>query len=115
LTESSDIPSRLVHFCSFLRARFIVSTTFHPTSSSGLFFTDRKEESRMPDLGVMRRCLLVFLGIMAALTTGCPRNEYVVEMKPLGVKLERKLTVWREDGKETNGEPNYGELPEAER
>src|SRR5206468_11390258 len=82
--------------------------------SSGLFFTDRKEESRVPNLGVMRRCLLVFLGIMAALTTGCPRNEYVVEMKPLGVKLERKLTVWREDGKETNGEPKYLEFPKEE-
>src|SRR5439155_12824654 len=47
LKESSDIPSRLVHFCSFLPARFTASTTFHPTSSSGLFFTDRKEERRV--------------------------------------------------------------------
>src|SRR5438094_9954048 len=64
LTESSDVPSRLVHFCSFLPARFIASRTFHPTSSFGLFFMERKEESRMPGLGVMRRCLLVFVGMI---------------------------------------------------
>src|ERR1041384_5649091 len=62
----------------------------------------------------MRTCLLVFLGIMAALTTGCPRNEYVVEMKPLGASVERKRTAWREDGKESNGAPKFIEFSKEE-
>jgi hypothetical protein len=58
--------------------------------------------------------LLIFLGIMVAVTTGCPRNEYVVEMKPLGAHLERKLTAWREDGQESNGAPKFIEFPKEE-
>ena len=56
---------------------------------------------------------ILLLAVMI-LATGCPRNEYVVEMKPLGAKFERKLTVWREDGQETNGEPKFVEFPKEE-
>jgi len=48
------------------------------------------------------------LALVALLVTGCPHNEYMVELKPQGNLIERTLTFYREDGVNTNtGAPNY--------
>jgi hypothetical protein len=48
---------------------------------------------------------------LAALTlvlTGCPRKEYLVQLKPQGGAIERTLVFYSADGTRTNGVPNYG-------
>ena len=49
-----------------------------------------------------------------ALAAGCPKNQYVIEMKPSLESLERTLTCWREDGVTPDGTPNYIEFPREE-
>jgi hypothetical protein len=45
---------------------------------------------------------------MALVVTGCPHNQYLVELKPQGNVMERTLVFYREDGVNTNpGAPNY--------
>ena len=45
---------------------------------------------------------------MAFVVTGCPYNQYTVELKPHGNTIERTLVFYREDGVDTNsGAPNY--------
>jgi hypothetical protein len=44
---------------------------------------------------------------LAVLVTGCPRDEYVVELTPRPDGIERKLTFYRADGVNSNGVPNY--------
>jgi hypothetical protein len=54
------------------------------------------------------KCLSVVLAAMAFAVTGCPRNQYVVELKPQGQHIERTLTFYREEGVNTNtGAPHY--------
>jgi hypothetical protein len=48
-------------------------------------------------------CLLM----LAVLVTGCPRNEYIVELIPHGDTIERRLTFYRADGSDSNGVPSY--------
>ena len=62
----------------------------------------------------MKMYSLLIVLVLAALATGCPRNQYVIEMKPAGSVLERKLTCWREDGTDTNGHPNFQDFPKEE-
>ncbi len=63
----------------------------------------------------MKRKYLLLLPLLAAFLTGCPRNQYVIEMKPDGDGLTRTLTCWREDGQDTNGNPAFVDFPEEER
>ena len=45
---------------------------------------------------------------MAFVVTGCPHNQYIVELTPQGNTIERTLVFYREDGVDTNtGTPNY--------
>ena len=54
------------------------------------------------------KCLPFALAVMALVVTGCPRNEYIVQLKPQGNRIERTLVFYREDGVNTNtGAPNY--------
>jgi hypothetical protein len=47
--------------------------------------------------------------------TGCPRNQYIVELTPRGPGVERTLTFYRADGIDTNtGAPNYVAFPDHE-
>ena len=47
------------------------------------------------------------LAAAALFLTGCPNNQYIVELKPQGDVIERKLVFYRADGVNTNGVPNY--------
>jgi len=51
---------------------------------------------------------------MTVLLTGCPHNEYLVELTPRGHVIERKLVFYRQDGTDTNGSPNYQVFPNDE-
>ena len=53
------------------------------------------------------KCLPFALAAVALVLTGCPNNEYVVELKPQGNLIERKLIFYRQDGVNSNGVPNY--------
>lgn len=44
---------------------------------------------------------------MAFMVTGCPHNDYTVELKPQGKVMERTVTFYQADGADTNGIPNY--------
>jgi len=45
---------------------------------------------------------------MALVVTGCPHNEYVVQLQPSGRTIERTLVFYRADGINTNtGAPKY--------
>lgn len=61
-----------------------------------------------------RFALLLFLPLLCALVTGCPHNEYTVELKPQADGLERTLTFYRADGVNSNGVPNYQKFPSNE-
>lgn len=52
--------------------------------------------------------------LIAAFCSGCPRNQYVIELNPAGSELQRKLTCWREDGVDNDGRPKYVEFPKDE-
>jgi hypothetical protein len=48
------------------------------------------------------------LAAMALVLTGCPHNEYIVQLQPHGSSVERTLVFFREDGEdEKTGVPNY--------
>ena len=51
------------------------------------------------------KCLPFALAVMALVVTGCPRNEYIVQLKPQGNRIERTLVFYREDGVNTNTAP----------
>jgi len=67
----------------------------------------------MKKLGILIRgkhskCLPFALAVMALVVTGCPHNEYIVQLKPQGNTVERTLVFYCEDGVNTNtGIPNY--------
>jgi hypothetical protein len=51
---------------------------------------------------------LLLLGVLAAMVTGCPHNDYTVELQPAGPAMVRTMTFYRADGVNTNtGTPNY--------
>ena len=61
------------------------------------------------------KCLPFVLAAMALVVTGCPHNEYIVQLKPQGNVIERTLVFYREDGVNTNtGIPNYQPFDAAE-
>jgi hypothetical protein len=47
------------------------------------------------------------LAALALLLTGCPRNEYIVQLKPQGDAIERTLVFYCADGANSNGIPKY--------
>ena len=52
---------------------------------------------------------------MALVVTGCPHNQYIVELKPQGNSIERTLVFYCADGVNTNtGKPNYQPFDAAE-
>ena len=51
--------------------------------------------------------------MFCVLLTGCPHNDYTVELKPGTNGVERTLTFYRADGA-SNGIPNYQEFPTNE-
>ncbi len=54
------------------------------------------------------KCLVLCLGVMALVVTGCPYNDYTVQLKPQGNGIERTLIFYRADGVNTNNSaPNY--------
>ncbi|HEV2438079.1 MAG TPA: hypothetical protein VG077_18955 [Verrucomicrobiae bacterium] len=54
------------------------------------------------------RCLPLALVAMTLVVTGCPHNQYFLELKPNGKVMERTLVFYCEDGVNTNtGMPNY--------
>ena len=55
----------------------------------------------------MKKHLVLCLAIVALLVTGCPQNQYTVELKPHGKVMERKVLFYRQDGTDTNGVPKY--------
>ncbi len=57
---------------------------------------------------------LPLLALLAALVTGCPHNEYTVELKPTASGVERTLTFYRADGTGSNDAPNYLDFPTNE-
>lgn len=61
-----------------------------------------------------RLWLLPMFALITTLVTGCPHNEYTVELKPQGNALERSLTFYRADGTDSNGVPGYLEFPTNE-
>jgi hypothetical protein len=62
----------------------------------------------------MNKRLLAPLALLALLLTGCPRNEYLVELKPHGNSIERTLTYYRVDVGESNNINSYQPFPTVE-
>jgi hypothetical protein len=63
----------------------------------------------------LNKCLPFVLAAMALVVTGCPHNQYIVQLKPQGNSIERTLVFYREDGVNTNtGTPNYQPFDAAE-
>lgn len=62
-------------------------------------------------LSKKRFLLPLFLAILCALVTGCPHNDYTVELKPKSNGVERILVFYRSDGSNSNGAPNYQTFP----
>ena len=61
------------------------------------------------------KCLPLALVAMAFVVTGCPHNQYLIELKPQGDVIQRTLTFYCEDGVNTNtGAPNYQPFGPAE-
>jgi hypothetical protein len=92
-----------------------VETTTNATPDGG-------GKTIMKKLGILIRgkhspckCLPFILAAMALVVTGCPHNEYIVQLKPQGNSIERTLVFYREDGVDTNtGTPNYQSFDAAE-
>jgi len=57
---------------------------------------------------------LAFSALLIALVTGCPHNEYSIELKPTNGGVERTLTFYRADGSDTNGVIQYQDFPSNE-
>ncbi len=62
----------------------------------------------------MKMFLLVGLAALAVLVTGCPHNDYTVELTPRGPVVERRLDFYRADGVDSNGVPKYESFPTNE-
>ncbi len=56
----------------------------------------------------LRASLPLALALLAVMVTGCPRNEYIVQLKPEGDRISRTLTFYCADGADAKtGQPNY--------
>jgi hypothetical protein len=53
---------------------------------------------------------VTLLTLLCGLLTGCPHNDYTVELKPSAKGVERTLSFYRTDGSRSNGIPNYQEF-----
>src|SRR5271156_3630855 len=62
----------------------------------------------------MNKKFALCLPLFALLLTGCPHNQYIVELTPRGPAIERTLIFYREDGVGSNGVPNYSSFPADE-
>lgn len=62
----------------------------------------------------MKATGLIGLAALTALVTGCPHNEYIVELAPRAKAVERRLIFYRADGTDANGNPNYQAFPTNE-
>lgn len=62
----------------------------------------------------MKKLSLACLAALAALVTGCPHNDYTVELTPRGQVVARRLDFYRADGVESNGVPKYDNFPTNE-
>jgi hypothetical protein len=62
----------------------------------------------------LNKRLLAPLALLSVLLTGCPRNEYLVELKPHGDSIERTLTYYRVDLGESNTVNSYQPFPTVE-
>jgi hypothetical protein len=62
----------------------------------------------------MKTSSALCLILPALLVTGCPFNQYVIDLTPRQKGIERKLLFYRQDGADTNGAPNYRAFPPAE-
>jgi hypothetical protein len=60
------------------------------------------------------KCLPFALAVLAVVVTGCPQNDYTVQLKPRGNVIERTLAFYCADGENTNGTPNYQAFDAAE-
>lgn len=70
-----------------------------------------KSTSRnFPGFSVGRLLPVLFLALVCALVTGCPHDDYTVELKPVPGGVERTLTFYRADGSNSNGVPDYEEF-----
>src|SRR5208282_1625724 len=73
-----------------------------------------------PDLSragrlLKKRFLLgAFLATLCVLLTGCPHNDYTVELNPKSNLVERVVIFYRADGSNSNGIPNYQTFPSNE-
>jgi hypothetical protein len=66
------------------------------------------------EIQFMHKRLLAPLALLAVLLTGCPRNEYIVVLKPQGNTIERTLTYYRVDLGESNKVNSYQPFPTVE-
>jgi hypothetical protein len=57
--------------------------------------------------GPFRFRLLLTIAALTVLVTGCPHDEYTVDLQPHGNAIERTLTFFRVDGMSSNDTPNY--------
>lgn len=67
----------------------------------------------MKESKIVRKLRLAGLLALTALVTGCPHNDYTLDLTPHGKGVERKLVFYRADG-ETNGMPKYESFPSNE-
>ena len=55
-----------------------------------------------------RAGLPLALALLAVIVTGCPRNDYIVQLQPEGDRIRRTLTFYCADGVDAKtGQPNY--------
>jgi len=62
----------------------------------------------------MRKFLPLGLVVPLLLVTGCPSNQYSIDLTPRGNVIERKLVFYRADGTKSKGVPNYVGFDAAE-
>jgi hypothetical protein len=64
---------------------------------------------------IARKGLFLVMAMMALAVTGCPHNDYTVQLKPAGANVVRTLTFYRADVLNTNsGSPNYQTFDQEE-
>jgi hypothetical protein len=60
--------------------------------------------------GTFRLRLFFALAVLTVLVTGCPHDEYTVDLQPRGNSIVRTLTFFCADGTDSNGAPNYAQF-----
>ncbi len=62
-----------------------------------------------------QKMLPVLLAALTLFVTGCPHNDYTVQLEPQGQSIDRTLIFYRADGTNaTTGLPNYQSFDAAE-